>query len=119
MSQYLHLPIYNAAFGFLKELYTRVPKFSKQHKYSLGGRLIEYNIDIIRLIIEANDHRDMESRAAELVKLGRHIEMLTLHCRIAEELNQWGSQKGYLFVVEKLADLSKQAEGWRKSSRSF
>ena len=119
MSQYLHVPIYNAAFGFLKELYMRVPKFSKQHKYFLGGRLIEYNIDIIRLIIEANDHRDMESRAAELEKLGRRIELLTLHCRIAEELNQWGSQTGYLFLVEKLADLSKQAEGWRKSSRSL
>ena len=97
----------------------RVPKFSKQHKYFLGGRLIEYNIDIIRLIIEANDHRDMESRAAEIEKLWRRIELLTLHCRIAEELNQWGSQTGYLFLVEKLADLSKQAEGWRKSSRSL
>jgi hypothetical protein len=119
MSQYLHLPIYNAAFGFLKELYVRVPKFSKQHKYFLGGHLIEYNIEIIRLIIEANNYRDMGARAAELEKLGRQIELLTLHCRIAEELNQWGNQKGYLFMVEKLAELSKQAEGWRKSSRSF
>ena len=119
MSQYLHLPIYNAAFGFLKELYMRVPKFSKQHKYFLGGRLIEYNIEIIRLIIEANNHRDMKVRAAELEKLGRQIELLILHCRIAEELEQWGNQKAYLFLVEKLADLSKQAEGWRKSSRSL
>ncbi len=119
MSQYLHLPIYNAAFVFLKELNMRVPKFAKQYKYFLGGRLIEYNVDIIRLIIEANNCRDMSQRAIVLAKLSEKIELLILHSRIAEELEQWGNKKGYLFLVEKLADLSKQAEGWRKSSRSF
>jgi|WetSurMetagenome_2_1015567.scaffolds.fasta_scaffold184261_2 hypothetical protein len=119
MSQYLHLPIYNVAFEFLKELQMRVPKFAKQYKYFLGGKLIELNIDIIRLIIEANNHRDMSARAMELARLSEKIELLILHTRIAEELEQWGNKKGYLFLVEKLADLSKQAEGWRKSTLSL
>ena len=119
MSQHFHLPIYNAAFEFLKELYMRVPKFAKPYKYFLGGRLIEYNVDIIRLIIEANNHRDMSDRVAKLEKLSEKIEILILHCRIADELQQWGNQKGYLFLVEKLVDLSNQAEGWRKASQSF
>jgi len=119
MSQYLHLPIYNVAFGFLKELHMRVPKFSKQHKYFLGGKLIEYNIDIIRLIIEANNCRDMSLRSTELAKLSEKIELLILHTRLAEELEQWGSKNGYLFLVEKLADLSRQTEGWRKSTSSL
>ncbi len=119
MSQYLHLPIYNVAFGFLKELHMRVPKFSKQHKYFLGGKLIEFNIDIIRLIIEANNCRDMSLRSTELAKLSEKIELLILHTRLAEELEQWGSKNGYLFLVEKLADLSRQTEGWRKSTSSL
>ena len=113
-----YVSIYTVAFGFLKELHMRVPKFSKQYKYFLGGKLIECNIEIIRLIISANNQRDMPLRATELAKLSEKIELLILHTRIAEELNQWGSQKGYLFLVEKLADLSKQAEGWRKSTLS-
>ena len=97
----------------------RVPKFSKQHKYFLGGKLIEYNIDIIRLIIEANNCRDMSLRSTELAKLSEKIELLILHTRLAEELEQWGSKNGYLFLVEKLADLSRQTEGWRKSTSSL
>ena len=31
MSRYNHLPIYNTAFGLLKELYLRVPKLNKQY----------------------------------------------------------------------------------------
>ena len=95
----------------------RVPKFAKQYKYFLGEKLIEYNVDIIGLIIEANNCRDMADRVFELEKLSKKISQLILHCRIADELDQWGSQKSYLYLVEKLADLSTQAEGWRVSTK--
>ena len=95
----------------------RVPKFAKQYKYFLGGRLIEYNVDIIGLIIEANNYRNMADRAFELEKLSKKISQLILHCRMADELEQWGNKKAYLYLVEKLADLSTQAEGWRISTK--
>lgn len=116
MAQYSHLPIYNLAFDLLKELYQRVPKFSKQYKYFLGGRLIEYNIEIIRLIIEANSERDAKKRINLLKDLSEKIELLIIHLRIGNELRQLGQQKSYLFLVEKAVNLSRQAEGWRKST---
>lgn len=114
MAQYSHLPIYNKAFTILREFYQRTPKFGKQYKYLLGGKLIEYNIEIIKLIIKANSERDKEKRQTQLDYLCLTIEMLIIHLRVASELKQLGGQKSYLYLSEMAVDLSKQAEGWKK-----
>ncbi|MDP2933349.1 MAG: four helix bundle protein [bacterium] len=114
MAQYSHLPIYNVAFDLLKELYRRVPKFTKQYKYFLGGRIIGYNVDIISLIIQANSEKDAQRRKYFLDELINIIELLTIHLRMANELKQLGTQKAYLYLSEKAVVLSKQAEGWKK-----
>lgn len=114
MAQYSHLPIYNKAFAVLRELYDRVPKFGKQYKYFLGGKLIENSVEIIKLIIKANSERDVEKRQVSMEYLCLTIEMLITHLRIANELRQLGGQASYLFLSEMVVDLSKQAEGWRK-----
>ena len=115
MAQYSHLPIYNAAFGLLREFYERVPKFGKQYKYLLGEKIIESNIEIIRLIIETNNIRDTGKRKLLLEEMIWNIEASIILLRIANELRQWGGEKSYLYLLEKVVGLSKQAEGWRKS----
>ena len=114
MAQYSHLPIYNKAFAILREFYQRVPKFGKQYKYFLGGKLIEYSVDIIKIIIKANSERNQERRTELIEHLCTTIEMLITQLRIANELRQLGGQKSYLFLCELIVDLSKQAEGWKK-----
>lgn len=116
MARYSHLSIYNKAFVLLRELYQRVPKFGKQYKYFLGGKLIEYNIEIIKLIIKANSERDNEKRIMMIENLCLTIEALIIHLRIANELRQLGGQKPYLYLCEMVINLSKQAEGWKNYS---
>ncbi|MHB8860470.1 MAG: four helix bundle protein [Minisyncoccota bacterium] len=115
MAQYSHLPIYNAAFGLLRELYVRVPKFGKQYKYLLGEKLIGANIDIIRLILEANNTREPARRRMLLEELVWLSESIIILLRIANELKQLGGERRYLYLLEKTVGLSKQAEGWKKS----
>ena len=115
MAQYSHLPIYNTAFGLLRELYERVPKFGKQYKYLLGEKLIGANIGIIRLILEINNTREPPRRRVLLEELVWQSESVIILLRIANELKQLGGEKGYLYLLEKTVGLSKQAEGWRKS----
>lgn len=114
MAQYAHLPIYNKAFAVLRELYLRVPTFGKQYKYFLGGKLIENAVEVITLIIEANNERDKEKRQTLIESLCLITEMLLTHLRIANELKQLGGQKPYLYLMEMIVDLSKQAEGWKR-----
>ena len=80
----------------------------------MGGKLIENNIEIIKLIIKANSERDSEGRAELIEHLCLTIETMITHLRIANELRQLGGQKSYLFLCEMIVDLSKQAEGWKK-----
>ncbi|HPS21524.1 MAG TPA: hypothetical protein PLO44_01830 [Candidatus Paceibacterota bacterium] len=115
MAQYSHLPIYNTAFSLLREMYERIPKFGKQYKYLLGGEIIKSNIEIIRLILEINNNRELKIRKELLDNLIWLSESIIINLRIANELKQLGGEKSYLYLVEKSVALSKQAEGWRKS----
>lgn len=114
MARYDHLPIYNTAFAVLKELYIRVPKFGKQYKHTLGNRLLDASQDIVLLVIQANN--DKQVRVQRIDELRRQAESITILSRIGNELNQWGGEKIYLAFVEKVVSLSKQAEGWRKTT---
>ena len=115
MAKYSHLPIYNTAFSLLREFYERIPKFSKQYKYLLGGELLKVNIEIIRLIIEINNERERKERLKLTKDLIWQCESLNILLRIADELLQLGGRKSYLYLVEKSVSLVKQAESWRKS----
>lgn len=114
MARYSHLPIYNRALTILNEFYQRVPKFNKQYKYFLGGKLIELSCKIIELIIRANSEEEIDTRIDVIRRLCLTINMLIVHIRIANEVRQLGGQKSYLYLSELAVDLSKQAEGWKK-----
>ena len=114
MSQYSSLPIYNSAVNCLKDLYKRIPKFAKQYKYLLGGKLIEYNIKIISLIYEISNSRDKDERIKLVEKIEKNIDLLLIHVRICNDLKQFGMESSYLYVSENLVDISNQATRWKK-----
>ncbi len=114
MSQYSQLPIYNSAVNCLKDLYQRIPKFTKQYKYLLGGKLIEYNIRIISLIFEISNSRDKEERIVLVDEIAKNTDLLMIHVRICNELKQFGKDSSYLYVSENLVDISSQTERWKK-----
>ncbi len=137
MSQCSHLPLYNSAFFLLKEFYKRVPKFPKQYKYFLGGKMTESLVEIIKLIQEANNQKSNYKRVLCIDKIGEKIDELLLYTRIAGELFLFDksekkekkdkdkekekvgveseeSNKAYLFLSEKIVELSRQNAGWKK-----
>ena len=132
MSQSSHLPLYNSAFFLLKEFHKRVPKFPKQYKYFLGGRIIESLVEIIKLIQEANNQKSNYKRVLCIDRLGEKIDELLLYTRVAGELYIFDSSKRkgdeseninvkneesdrvYLFLSEKIVELSRQNAGWKK-----
>ena len=113
MSQYSHLPIYNSSVNCLKDFYQRIPKFAKQYKYLLGGKLIEYNIKIISLIYEISNSRNKDERIKLIGDIEKNIDLLLIHVRICNELKHFGTESSYLYVSENLIDISNQAERWK------
>ena len=114
MSQYSNLPIYNSSVNCLKDFYQRIPKFAKQYKYLLGGKLIEYNTKIISLIFEISNSRNKEERMMLVDEIAENINLLLIHVRVCNELKQFGKESSYLYVSENLIDISNQAERWKK-----
>ena len=98
----------------LKNLYERIPKFSKQYKYLLGERLIDCNIEIIKLISEANNERIKSKRLEHIEKILKKIDEMFVYIRIAEDLKQFKASSAYPYLIEKLTELSRQGTGWRK-----
>ena len=114
MSIYSKLPIYNSVFFLLKDLYERVPKFSKQYKYLLGEKMLECCTETIILINQISDEKDSEKRIIYISKIHENINKLLIYVRVANELNQLGKENAYFFLSEKILDILNQTENWKK-----
>ena len=123
MAKNSELKIYNSALFLLKDIHERIPKFSKQYKYVLGERLIDCNVEILKEISEANRSRLKSIRLGHIEKIISKTDEMFLYIRIAEELKQFKAVTAYPYLIEKLADISRQGTGWRKlyipQNRSF
>ena len=115
MAKNSELKIYNSALFLLKDLYERIPKFSKQYKYLLGERLLDCNVELIKEISAANRTRQKSVRIEHINKLIIITDEMFLYIRIAEELKQFKSTSAYPYLIEKLADVSRQGTGWSPS----
>ena len=114
MSNYSKLPIYNSILLLLKDLYERVPKFSKQYKYILGEKMLDCCTKTIILINQISEERDYEKRIVYLSKISENINILLVYIRLANELNQLGKENVYFFLSEKVLDILNQTENWKK-----
>lgn len=114
MSQTSHLKIYNSGIFLLKDIYERLPKFSKQYKYLLGERIVDCLVEIIINITEVNNQKFTRKRVEGIDKILLKIDELFVYIRIAEELKQFNSVNAYPHLIEKINEIGKQATGWRK-----
>jgi hypothetical protein len=114
MSIYSNLPIYNSIFFLLKDLYIRVPKFSKEYKYILGEKMLACCIDSLVLLNQISQSNNNDERLLFLLKIDRNMNILLVHFRISNELNQFVKRDNYFFLSEKVVEILNQVENWKK-----
>ena len=114
MSIYSNLPIYNSIFSLLKELYERVPKFSKEYKYLLGEKMLKCCIDSIVLLNKINVVKERDQRILFLLEIESYMNSLLVYMRIANELNQFVKKDNYFFLSQKVVAILNQVENWKK-----
>jgi hypothetical protein len=93
MTLHSELPIYNDIMFILKDLYRRVPKFSKQYKYILGEKMLECPINSLVLVQKISDCRDKNERIECVVFIQEEINRLLVYVRLANELEQFRKRK--------------------------
>lgn len=114
MSIYSELPVYNSIFSLLKDLYKRVPNFSKQYKYLLGEKMLACLTESIILLGRISDVKDNEKRIAYVTEIHDFMNRPLMYTRVANELHLLGGGNAYFYLSEKVLDILNQTENWKK-----
>jgi len=114
MSVYSNLPIYNNVFFLLKDLYVRIPKFSKEYKYLLGEKMLKCCADSLVLLCKISSNKEKVNRIEFLLQIEDNMNVLLVYIRIANELNQLTKKDNYFFLSKKVVEILNQVENWKK-----
>jgi len=112
MARYEHLPIYKQAMVVAVHFEKIAAGFSRYHKYTLGTELRNASREVVSLIVQANSSRD---KAPRLLALRIKLDELLVLIRLAKEVQAFKSFKAYQFIVEQVASVCRQNEGWLRS----
>lgn len=113
MARYEHLPLYKKAMDTAVKVETVVKGFSRYHKYTLGTDLRNHAREIVRLVIRANSHTD---KSGALCLLRDTIEDLKITIHLCKEVKAFKNFSTFQSIGEAVSDMSRQCEGWIKSS---
>lgn len=114
MARYEHLKIFQRSFELLEKIYIYVNRFPKAQKFVLGQRIENAGVDLLMLIIEANN-TSVGQRSSLFKEMFLTLERMRVLFRLAHKLS-FLSTKGYEILSSSLVELSKMLNGWEKTS---
>jgi hypothetical protein len=110
MNNYYHLPIYKDAYVLLLNIFGVVKKFDREYKHTIGERLKNECLDIMKNIYQASRNKGSK-RLLHINEILDSVVHLKILIRIVKDLKVI-SMKIYVGLSEKIESLSKQASGW-------
>ncbi len=108
MARAQHLPLYSAAFVFVREIYKIRVKLPKLLKHDLGQEIFQSALKILKCVVLANRARDKDRHITRLL-LETEVQWAML--RLLYDLK--GVSEGEFKVLSaRLSDIGKQAQAW-------
>lgn len=105
--------IYLDARALLDEILDVTPEFPRAYKFSVGVKMHELGIDLLRDIAEA--YMDKPNRFQHLIKFQTKFETLRTLMRIAGE-RRWIKGMGrHAHIIELMDTIGKQSTAWKNS----
>ena len=114
MARYEHLKVFQKSFELLEKIYLYANCFPKAQKFVLGQRIENAGVDLLMLIIEANN-TPVKERHPLFKEIFLALEKMRILFRLAHKLS-FLSTKGYEILSGSLVELSKMLNGWEKTS---
>lgn len=114
MSQYERLPVYKAALDMAKYFEKVVEGFTRYQKYTLGTDLRELARSVLYLVAAANRRDDRINNLRYAIK---KLEELKITIHLCREVKAFRSDKNVEFSIKQVEDVSRQCEGWLRSTR--
>jgi hypothetical protein len=108
MAQAQHLPLYNSAYVFVREIYRIKIRLPKTLRHDLGQQTSESALNLVKYIVLANQSQLKETHISEILL---EIETQWVFLRLLFDLR--GITEGEFKVLsERLSDIGKQAQAW-------
>jgi len=114
MALHTHLPIYKVAYDLLVVITRLAKNMPRDFKKSIGERLRDECLEIVVLIFRANVAQD---KGKHLVILLERLQVAELLLRLSKDMHLISVEQ-YAVAIGLTDSAGKQANGWRRSSRS-
>jgi len=92
----------------------RVAKFPRDHRFTVGDRLIETCLEVMGLLVDASYRRDKQ---ASLAAASRGLVRARVLARLARSLRCL-SESQHLHFVRESDDVGRMLGGWLRSARA-
>jgi hypothetical protein len=100
------------AYDFVLWLVPKVEKFPRSYRFSVGDRLVSYDLDLLLVLVEA---AYTANKAVLLLQANNKVNALRYLLRLAKDLRLL-SLDSYGFAAERLDEIGRMVGGWQKAA---
>lgn len=108
--------IYTKMMDILLWLFQKVNTFPKKQRFILGQQIENTGLEILRLIIQANNQKDFAQKLQYLENINTELEILRSLLQIAQEI-KFMSTKSLEYIITQIDEVGRMRGGWAKSYR--
>ncbi len=95
-------------------LFQKVNSFPKKQRFVLGQRIENTGLEILKLIIQANNEKNIAKKMQSLKEINTQLEVLRSLLQISHEL-KFMNAKSLGFIISQIDEVGRMLGGWMKS----
>lgn len=106
--------IYTKTLEILLWIFPKVNTFPKKQRFVLGQQIENTGLEILKLIIKANNQKDKIKKIEYLDELNTQLEILRSLLQIAQEL-RFMNVKSLEYIITQTDEVGRMTGGWLKN----
>lgn len=106
-----HLIIFQKLYDLYLYTHKAVSSFPKSQRFLISNKLLESNLEMLRLTIVANSKSD---RKEEQKQISVILDIFRIHIRLSKDLNML-SVKRYTHFMELINEIGRLLNAWKNS----
>ena len=109
-----HLIIFQKLYDLYLYTHKAVSRFPKSQRFLISNKLLESNLEMLRLTIVANSKSD---RKEEQKQISVILDIFRIHVRLSKDLNML-SVKRYTHFMELINEIGRLLNAWQNSTKA-
>ncbi|MDD3940403.1 MAG: diversity-generating retroelement protein Avd [Candidatus Pacebacteria bacterium] len=108
-----HLIIFQKLYDLYLYTHVVVSKFPKSQRFLISNKLLESNLEMLRLTIVANSKSDRREEQKQISVL---LDIFRIHVRLSKDMNML-SIKRYTHFMELINEIGRLLNAWKGSTK--